>query len=43
MTSLSEAWMAFDQDGPAFWNQMGDLASMLDGVLDEGPKCLKWR
>jgi type I restriction enzyme M protein len=35
VASLSEAWTAFDQDGSAFWTQMSDLASMLDGVVDE--------
>jgi type I restriction enzyme M protein len=33
--TVAEAWQAFDQDSPAFWNDMDDLVEVLQGAVAE--------
>jgi type I restriction enzyme M protein len=33
--TLAEAWDAFEQDGPGFWNQMTDLTNLLKDIAAE--------
>jgi type I restriction enzyme M protein len=33
--TLQEAWQAWEASGQEFWQQMGDVVAMLDGLVGE--------